>query len=92
MKCLNCLQKELAAHKAALKGDSFKLNMHPKAYFDANPYHTDKPMSRKGSGSITKKIDGAKFKPSSPGKRVCHIIMCIIIISKKYSQEQAAKR
>lgn len=62
-------KKELAAHKAALKGDSFKLNMHPKSYFDSNPYHTDKPMSRKGSASITKKLDGPKFKPSSPGKR-----------------------
>ncbi|CAG2206768.1 UPF0602 protein C4orf47,UPF0602 protein C4orf47 homolog [Mytilus edulis] len=62
-------KKELAAHKAALKGDSFKLNMHPKSYFDSNPYHTDKPMSRKGSASITKKLDGPKFKPSNPGKR-----------------------
>jgi hypothetical protein len=29
--------------------------MHPKAYFDQNPYHTDKPMSRKGSGTIETK-------------------------------------
>lgn len=73
--CFTFLQKELAAHKAALKGDSFKLNMHPKSYFDSNPYHTDKPMSRKGSASITKKLDGPKFKPSNPGKRVSKVVI-----------------
>ena len=54
--------------------------MHPKAYFDANPYHTDKPMSRKGSGSIIKKLDGGKFKPSSPGKKVSNILFSDLIL------------
>jgi len=25
-----------------MKGASFKLNLHPKAFFDGNPYKTDK--------------------------------------------------
>ena len=66
-----CLQKEIAAHKNATKGGAFKLNMHPRAYFDANPYASDRPGKRGGSAGLPSKKDDSKpFKPSSPGKRV----------------------
>ena len=63
------LQKENEAHKRKMKGGAFRLNMHPRSYFDENPYRSDRPM---GSG---KKPTGMKrevkpFKPSSPGKLV----------------------
>lgn len=63
-------KKEIAAHKNATKGGAFKLNMHPRAYFDANPYASDRPGKRGGSAGLPSKKDDSKpFKPSSPGKR-----------------------
>jgi len=62
-------RKEQQSHKAQLKGGAFKLNMHPKDYFDSNPYHTDKPLppiKKSASG----KRDVKPFKPSSPAKAV----------------------
>lgn len=45
--------------------------MHPKSYFDANPYSSNKVPARRGSGGLpTKKDDVKPFKPSSPGKKV----------------------
>ena len=67
-------QKEIAAHKNATKGGAFKLNMHPRAYFDPNPYVSDRPGRRGGSAGLpTKKDDSKPFKPSSPGKKVTKI-------------------
>ncbi|XP_064613219.1 cilia-and flagella-associated protein 96-like isoform X1 [Liolophura sinensis] len=60
------MKKENESHKAALKGAAFKLNMHPKAYFDSNPYATDKPLGPKKEEP--KRIPVNPFKPSSPGK------------------------
>lgn len=52
-----------------LKGDSFKLNMAPKALFEENPFRADRPI-----GPPKKKMDEkpipVPFKPSSPAKRV----------------------
>lgn len=67
MSC-TCLQKENESHKAALKGAAFKLNMHPKAYFDSNPYASDKPLGPKKEEA--KRMPVNPFKPSSPGKHV----------------------
>jgi len=55
--------------KRQMKGGSFKLNLHPKAYFDNNPYRTDKPLPP------FKDMKGPKqnlkpFQPSSPGKEI----------------------
>ena len=55
--------------KSKMKGGSFKLNMHPKAYFDEKPYTTDKPLPP------AKKLPPAKpittpFKPSHPSRKV----------------------
>ncbi|KAK3091674.1 hypothetical protein FSP39_021731 [Pinctada imbricata] len=64
-------RKELAAHKSSIKGSgAFRLNMHPRAYFDANPYASDKFGKRGGSAQVpSKKGDLKPFKPSSPGKK-----------------------
>lgn len=60
-------KKENEQHKSLMKGGSFKLNMHPRQYFDANPYQTDKPLPPlKRTGSA--KRDVKPFKPSSPPK------------------------
>ena len=65
------MQKEIASHKNATKGGPFKLNMHPRAYFDANPYNSDKLPKRSSSAGLPSKKDDSKpFKPSSPGKKV----------------------
>ncbi len=59
-----------------MKGGAFKLNMHPKDYFDLNPYryegkggktHEEKERSRSAP------TDKKPFKFSSPGKSVCLI-------------------
>ena len=36
------LQKETDASFKARKGGPYKLNLHPKAYFDGNPYKSDR--------------------------------------------------
>jgi len=61
-------KKDNAHHRAALKGGAFKLNMHPNAYFDENPYRGDRPLPPvKKQGD--RKLDVKPFKPSSPGKQ-----------------------
>ncbi|XP_052264924.1 UPF0602 protein C4orf47 homolog isoform X1 [Dreissena polymorpha] len=63
-------KKEIASHKNATKGGPFKLNMHPRAYFDGNPYNSDKLPKRSSSATLPSKKDDSKpFKPSSPGKK-----------------------
>ncbi|XP_045212300.2 UPF0602 protein C4orf47 homolog isoform X1 [Mercenaria mercenaria] len=63
-------KKEIASHKNATKGGAFKLNMHPRAYFDVNPYNSDKLPKRSSSAGIASRKDDSKpFKPSSPGKK-----------------------
>ncbi|XP_064644547.1 cilia-and flagella-associated protein 96-like [Lineus longissimus] len=60
-------KKDMESHKRDMKGGAFKLNMSPKAYFDDNPYKTEKPLPPIRSGS-SKKDDSKPFKPSSPPK------------------------
>ncbi|XP_071952555.1 cilia-and flagella-associated protein 96-like [Antedon mediterranea] len=61
--------RELDDHKKAMKGGSFKLNMHPKSYFDGNPYVNDKPLPPVKKQPSVKK-DFKPFKPSSPAKKI----------------------
>ena len=82
-------QKELEAHKSATKGGAFKLGMHPKAVFDANPYATDKPLPPiKKTG--TPKREVKPFKPSHPAKDVriampLHaFVTCVILLVCKF--------
>lgn len=61
-------KKDNEDHHRLLKGSPFKLNLHPKDYFDANPYILEEalpPVRRE-----EKKESSLKpFKPSSPGKK-----------------------
>jgi len=55
--------------KKMMKGGAFRLNLHPKAFFDNNPYKTDKPMPP--YKEIKKLNNNFKpFQPSSPGKEI----------------------
>lgn len=51
------------------KGGAFRLNLHPKTFFDGNPYKSDKPLppikESKSNKAIVK-----PFKQSSPGKEI----------------------
>ncbi|XP_030048510.1 cilia-and flagella-associated protein 96 [Microcaecilia unicolor] len=49
-----------------MKGGPFRLNLYPREYFDANPYHVDKPLPPLKK-TEEKKID-KPFRPSSPAK------------------------
>lgn len=58
----------IQGHKM-MKGGAFKLNLHPKAYFDNNPYKTDKPMPH--YKELKREKQSLKpFQPSSPGKEI----------------------
>ncbi|PIK33832.1 putative UPF0602 protein C4orf47-like, partial [Apostichopus japonicus] len=60
-------RKEHQASRSAMKGGAFKLNMHPRSYFDSNPYYADKslpPIKRNASP----KRDVKPFRPSHPAK------------------------
>ena len=65
------MRKKALEKSASLnKGASFKLNLHPKPFFDANPFKGDKaesapPERRTGKRELS---TVKPFKPSSPGK------------------------
>ncbi|XP_048248686.1 UPF0602 protein C4orf47 homolog isoform X1 [Haliotis rufescens] len=63
-------KKESEGHRKQVKGGAFRLNMHPQALFDSNPYRSEKalPPVRKSSSATLKRNDFKPFKPSSPGK------------------------
>lgn len=67
-----------------MKGGAFRLNMHPQAYFDGNPYRSDRPLppAKRTPG---KGPDVKPFKPSSPPKAVSTCICDIICIKLVYS-------
>ncbi|KAJ0049832.1 hypothetical protein NL108_003612, partial [Boleophthalmus pectinirostris] len=64
------LKKEVLSHQSKVKAGPFRLNLHPKDFFQANPYRSDKPtpQEQKKLPSI-KKVSPVPFKPSSPSKR-----------------------
>merc|ERR1712178_470301 len=58
---------ESEAAKGRMRGGSFKLNMHPKDYFDENPFRSDKPIPPERKSAPPR--EGSKpFRPSNPGK------------------------
>ncbi|CAF0752051.1 unnamed protein product, partial [Didymodactylos carnosus] len=67
---LDTQKKESESHKAAMKAGVFKLNMHPKEYFDKNPFLEDPKVKGGGDKERSKSApsDTKPFKPSSPGK------------------------
>ncbi|XP_047441410.1 UPF0602 protein C4orf47 homolog [Mugil cephalus] len=64
------LKKEAAIHRAKLRNGPFKFNLHPRDYFQDNPYHSDKPLPPPHKPlPPAKNTSTAPFKPSSPSKR-----------------------
>jgi hypothetical protein len=57
-----------------MKAGVFKLNMHPKAFFNGNPFHEDgkggKSRDEDKERSKSAPSDKKPFKCSSPGKSV----------------------
>ncbi|NXR05972.1 CD047 protein, partial [Semnornis frantzii] len=62
-------KKAQEEHKRLLKGGPFRLNLHPREYFDANPYFNDKPLPPVKKLPPPKPI-AQPFKPSSPAKKL----------------------
>ncbi|KAJ0002845.1 hypothetical protein NQD34_007994 [Periophthalmus magnuspinnatus] len=65
------LKKEVLSHHSKVKAGPFRLNHHPKDFFQDNPYRSDRPppQANKKLPSI-KKASPVPFKPSSPSKRI----------------------
>ncbi|KAL4618247.1 hypothetical protein GN956_G20683 [Arapaima gigas] len=63
------LKRESQAHRALMKGPAFRLNLHPREYFDNNPYKGDVALPPVKHPDNTK-ASSAPFKPSSPGKKL----------------------
>ncbi|AWP12536.1 putative UPF0602 protein C4orf47 -like [Scophthalmus maximus] len=64
------LKKEAAIHRSKLRDGPFKLNLHPRDYFQGNPYHSDKPLSPAHKPlPPVQKVSPVPFKPPSPSKR-----------------------
>ncbi|KAG7518276.1 hypothetical protein JOB18_029824 [Solea senegalensis] len=64
------LKKEAAIHRSKFRDGPFKLNLHPRAFFQTNPYHGNKPLSAPHKPRPpAQKAPPVPFKPSSPSKR-----------------------
>lgn len=69
--CLCVVQKEAAIHHSKLKDGPFRLNLHPRDYFQGNPYRSDKPLLPANKPLPSdQKISVVPFKPPSPNKKV----------------------
>lgn len=65
------LKKEAAIHRSKFRDGPFKLNLHPRDYFQGNPYHSDKPLAPAHKPlPPAQKVSPAPFKPSSPSKQI----------------------
>ncbi|XP_054454080.1 UPF0602 protein C4orf47 homolog [Anoplopoma fimbria] len=79
------LEKEAAIHFSKLRDGPFKFNLHPRDYFQGNPYRSDKPLppshkplppSHKPLPPSHKplpaapKVSADPFKPPSPSKKI----------------------
>lgn len=61
-------KKDIEAHKEKLQGPAFRLNTHPQAYFDRNPYKSDQPTA---PVKTPPKLPTMKpFKPSTPARKL----------------------
>ncbi|CAF3963581.1 unnamed protein product [Adineta steineri] len=71
---LEAQRKDFNHHKSALKAGVFRLNMHPKAYFDRNPFGGDgkfvKSRGEPKERSKSAPSDRKPFKYSSPPKSI----------------------
>ncbi|XP_059202787.1 UPF0602 protein C4orf47 homolog [Centropristis striata] len=65
------LKRETEIHRSKLRDGPFKLNLHPKDYFQGNPYRSDKPAPpAPKSLPAAQRSPAAPFKPSSPSKKI----------------------
>ena len=63
-------RRNMSEHKSLMKGDSFKLGMHPKSLFDQNIYRSDRKITggKSHGGSSSKLVVKIPFRPSNPAK------------------------
>ena len=80
-----------------MKGGVFKLNMHPREYFDGNPFLEDgKGGKRRGEAKERSKSapsDKKPFKYSSPGKAVrlkIPLPQCLFVLFSSVETKMAA--
>ncbi|XP_033949372.1 cilia-and flagella-associated protein 96 [Pseudochaenichthys georgianus] len=65
------LKKEAAIHHSKLKDGPFRLNLHPRDYFQGNPYRSDKPLPPANKPLPSdQKMSVVPFKPPSPNKKI----------------------
>ncbi|XP_049898957.1 UPF0602 protein C4orf47 homolog [Epinephelus moara] len=65
------MKKEAAIHHSKIKDGPFKLNLHPRDYFQGNPYRSDKPLPPANKSlPAAQKVSTVPFKPSSPSKKI----------------------
>ncbi|XP_044061280.1 UPF0602 protein C4orf47 homolog isoform X1 [Siniperca chuatsi] len=65
------LKKEAAIHRSKLKDGPFKLNLHPRDYFQGNPYRSDKPLPPAHKPlQPAQTVPPVPFKPPSPSKKI----------------------
>ncbi|XP_029959159.1 UPF0602 protein C4orf47 homolog [Salarias fasciatus] len=65
------LRREAAAHRSKLRDGPFRLNLHPREYFQKNPYRSEKPLpAPQRPGPPAHRPVPVPFKPSSPSKRI----------------------
>ncbi|XP_069575020.1 cilia-and flagella-associated protein 96 [Brachyistius frenatus] len=63
------LKKEAAINRSKLRDGPFKFNLHPRNYFQGNPYYSDKPLKLAQKPlPPEQKFSQVPFKPSSPSK------------------------
>lgn len=61
-------KKERLDHTKSMKGGSFKLNNHPLAYFETNPFKEDKSQPLYNETFDSSKDKPKPFRPSNPAK------------------------
>ncbi|KAM8733133.1 cilia-and flagella-associated protein 96 [Acanthopagrus schlegelii] len=65
------LKKAAIIHRSKLRDGPFKLNLHPRDYFQANPYRCDKPLPPAHKPLAPgQKVSPVPFKPPSPSKKI----------------------
>lgn len=64
-------QKETTIHQSKLRHGPFKINLHPRDYFQGNPYRSDRPLPPAQKPLPPgQKVPPVPFKPPSPSKKV----------------------
>ncbi|XP_074503933.1 cilia-and flagella-associated protein 96 isoform X1 [Sebastes fasciatus] len=65
------LEKETAIHRSKVRDGPFQLNLHPRDYFQGNPYRSDKPRPPSHKPlPAAQRVSAVPFKPSSPSKKI----------------------